>query len=103
MKLESVDDGHSFHCFMRQSEEFQENFSIVLVYHPGEEPGSIQLLRFNGQHGGERSHPHHSIFHIHTSTADDINAESWSRDISKRPQRMVRISKRSPIFWTLSS
>ena len=59
---------------MRQSDEFVENFSIGLMYLPGEEPGSFQLLRCNGQHGGERVHPHHAVFHIHRGVAEDINA-----------------------------
>ena len=59
---------------MRQSDEFPENFSIGLMYLPGEEPGSFQLVRCNGQHGGEKVHPHHALFHIHRTKADDINA-----------------------------
>jgi hypothetical protein len=73
MTLKSEDGRHSFRVFLRQSDEFPENFSIGLMYIPGEEPGSFQLIRFNGQHGGERVHPHHAVFHIHRSTADDIN------------------------------
>lgn len=74
MTLKSVDSRHSFRVFMRQSDEFPENFSIGLMYLPGEEPGSFQLLRCNGQHGGEKVHPHHALFHIHRSKADDVNA-----------------------------
>lgn len=74
MTLKSVDGTHSFRVFLRQSDEFQENFSVGLMYVPGEEPGSFQLIRCNGQHGGERVHPHHGVFHIHRSMADDINA-----------------------------
>lgn len=74
MTLKSEDGKHTFRAFMRQSEEFQENFSIGLVYHPGDEPGSFQLIRCNGRHGGERANPHHAYFHIHRSKADDINA-----------------------------
>lgn len=73
MTLKSVDGTHSFRVFLRQSDEFQENFSIGLMYVPGEDPGSFQLIRCNGQHGGERVHPHHGVFHIHRSMADDIN------------------------------
>jgi hypothetical protein len=74
MTLKSVDGKHSFRVFMRQSDEFIENFSLGLMYVPGEEPGSFQLIRCNGQHGGESVHPHHAVFHIHRSKADDINA-----------------------------
>jgi len=72
--LKSTDGKHLFRAFMRQSDEFVENFTVGLMYLPGEEPGSFQLVRFNGQHGGERIHPHHAVFHIHRSKADDINA-----------------------------
>jgi hypothetical protein len=74
MTLKSADRKHSFRVFMRQSEDFPENFSIGLVYFPGEEPGSFLLVRCNGQHGGEKVHPHHAVFHIHRSKADDINS-----------------------------
>lgn len=74
MTLKSIDGKHSFRVFIRQSDEFPENFSIGLMYHPNEEPGSFQLIRCNGQHGGERVHPHHAVFHIHRCSADDVNA-----------------------------
>ena len=72
MTLKSEDSNHSFRVFLRQSDEFPENFSIGLLYVPGEEPGSFQLIRCNGQHGGERVHPHHAVYHIHRSKADDL-------------------------------
>src|SRR5436190_1097893 len=74
MGLKSKDGKHIFRAFLRQSDDFPENFSLGLMYQPGEEPGSFQLLRCNGQHGGERVHPHHAVFHIHRSKAEDINA-----------------------------
>jgi hypothetical protein len=74
MALKSKDGQHAFRVFIRQSDDFPENFSLGLMYQPGEEPGSFQLLRCNGQHGGERVHPHHAVFHIHRSKAEDINA-----------------------------
>jgi hypothetical protein len=73
MNLKSADGDDAFRVFMRQSEEFPENFSVGLVYLPGEDPGSFQLLRCNGQHGGERVHTHHAVFHIHRTSAEDIN------------------------------
>jgi hypothetical protein len=74
MTLKSADGKNSFRVFIRQSDEFPENFSMGLMYSPGEEPGSFQLVRCNGQHGGERAHPHHAVFHIHKCKADDINS-----------------------------
>jgi len=86
MSLRSADGKHAFRVFMRQSDDFPENFSIGLMYSPNEEPGSFQLLRCNGQHGGERVHPHHAVFHIHRTKADDINAGNLEpRQIEQSP------------------
>jgi len=74
MTLKSTDGKHAFRVFLRQNDDFPENFSVGLMYQPNEEPGSFQLVRCNGQHGGERVHPHHAVFHIHRINADDINA-----------------------------
>jgi hypothetical protein len=69
----STDGQHSFSGFISRNTFFQENFSIGLVYIPKEEKGKICLLRCNGLHGEVIGVPHHSFFHIHTTTAEDIN------------------------------
>ena len=69
----STDGQYEFSGFISQNTFFQENFSIGLVYIPKEEKGKICLLRCNGLHGEVIGVPHHSFFHIHTTTADDIN------------------------------
>ena len=74
MTLKSTDGKHLFRAFLRQSDEFPENFSVGLMYQPNEEPVSFQLIRCNGQHGGERVHPHHAVFHVHRCKADDLTA-----------------------------
>jgi hypothetical protein len=74
MTLRSADNKQEFRVFMRQTEEFQENFSIGLVYLPHEDPGEFILIRCNGQHGGTRLYPHHGIYHIHRISADDLIA-----------------------------
>lgn len=71
--MASVDGVHNFTGFISRNAVFQENFSIGLVYDPKEEKGKICLLRCNGLHGETIGVPHHSFFHIHTVTADDIN------------------------------
>jgi len=73
MTLRSADKRHEFRVFMRQTEEFQENFSIGLVYLPHEDPGEFILMRCNGQHGGTRMHPHHGVYHIHRIRAEDLS------------------------------
>lgn len=71
--MASVDGLHNFIGFISRNTIFQENFFIGLVYDPKEEKGKICLLRCNGLHGEVIGIPHHSFFHIHTVTADDIN------------------------------
>ena len=74
MEFESLDGKHSFRVFLRQSRQFNENFSIGIDYLPKDEPGSFCLLRCNGMHGGHKVHPHHLNCHIHRSKAEDVNA-----------------------------
>lgn len=74
MTLKSSDETNEFRVFMRQSDDFPENFSIGLVFLPGEDPGEVILIRYNGRHGGTRQHPHHGVFHTHRMKADDLNA-----------------------------
>lgn len=72
MRLESSDKQHHFHVFMRQSEEFLENFSIGMNYFPKTEP-SFCLIRYNGRHGAVKEHPHHADFHVHRILSEDLN------------------------------
>ena len=74
MMLQSRNGEYRFRVFMRQSLEFEEDFSIGLDYFPKDEPGSICLLRCNGQHGVTLVFPHHSHYHIHRAKAEDVNA-----------------------------
>ncbi len=74
MTLRSADGKHEFRVFMRQNEEFQENFSIGLTYVPREDPGEFVLIRYNGQHGGTKPHSHHAVYHIHRMLAEDLQA-----------------------------
>jgi len=67
-----------FVMFMRQSEDFPENFSIGLKYYPHDGRSAITLLRCNGQHGNfnksfDPDHPH-SYYHIHRANEDAIEA-----------------------------
>jgi hypothetical protein len=79
-----------FEVFMRRSEDFPENFSIGLVYHPLDQRGDITLLRCNGRHGEynghfDESHPHFD-FHIHraseTALIDGFRAEKFAAKTS---------------------
>jgi len=74
MTLQSKDGEYRFRVFIRQCVEFEEDFSVGLDYFPKDEPGSICLLRCNGQHGANQAFPHHAHYHIHRAKAEDINA-----------------------------
>ncbi len=77
MVLNPVDAsiGGDFHCFMRQCEDFPENFSVGMRFRPRDSRLEVTLLRYNGPHGpfngankGHLSdHPHWG-FHIHSAT-----------------------------------
>lgn len=69
----SADNQYRFSGFITRNVTFHENFSIGLVFIPIEEKGKICLLRCNGPHGEVRGMQHHSRFHIHKVTADDLN------------------------------
>jgi len=66
-----------FRVFFRKHADFQENFSLGLVYRPMDGRAEIILLRCNGAHGpyngtiGAPDHPHWD-FHIHKATEESI-------------------------------
>ena len=78
MKLLSDGIEGEFSVFLRQSEDFPENFSIGLVYDPKDGSGGINLLRCNGQHGifGGTFDPDHTHwdYHIHKASEAAIAA-----------------------------
>lgn len=72
--LESEDGMHRFSAFMRVNEQFPENFTIGLKYHP-QDGQSFNVFRCNGPHGNHadivQEHPHYQ-FHIHEASAASI-------------------------------
>ena len=44
MELQSDDGEYNFSVFMRKNEDFEENFSIGLIYNPRDVRGDIPLL-----------------------------------------------------------
>lgn len=70
--LKSTDDIYSFSGFVTQNLTFAENFSIGLIFNSKEDKGKITLLRCNGPHGMTKE-LHHTVCHIHTVIAEDIN------------------------------
>ena len=77
MELFSEDKQFRFTSFMRRNEDYPENFSIGLDYHPKEERASICLIRCNGPHGdfnsAESNNPHFQS-HVHKAKAENIEA-----------------------------
>ena len=71
--LESSDGRYNFSGFIAKNTNFQENYSVGLVFRPKEEKGSIVLLRVNGPHGLNEFAPHHDGPHVHVATAQRIN------------------------------
>jgi hypothetical protein len=98
MTLRSSDNKHEFRVFMRQSEEFQENFSIGLDYLPHEDPGEFNLIRYNGQHGGTKVFPHHAVYHIHRMRAEDINAGKKAPRAIERTEEYASFTEALRIF-----
>ena len=87
MKLQSDDGKYDFSVFMRKDEDFEENFSIGLIYKPRDIRGEIHLLRCNGPHGPHVMFDHHDRFHIHKADqenlASGIRAERTARITSE--------------------
>jgi len=91
MKLQSDDEEYDFSVFMRKNEDFEENFSIGLIYKPRDIRGEIPLLRCNGPHGPHVMFDHHDRFHIHK--ADQENLASGIR-----AERTAYITKKYASF-----
>ena len=77
MRLRSIDEKHNFYVFMRKNLELQMNFSVGLIYKPGDHPEEIPLLRCNSCHGFIKDciseNPHFNT-HIHYINAEDLNS-----------------------------
>lgn len=81
MRLRSTVGEMEFTVFMRVNEDFHEDFSIGLDYHPADERGSTCLLRCNGPHGEFLGNPElpHTHFHFHIHKAKFQNMEAGLR------------------------
>jgi hypothetical protein len=81
MQLESEDGKEKFSVFLRKNQEFAENFSIGLRYHP-RDGQSFNLFRCNGPHGLhvdlEIEPDSHYAYHVHEAQADRVNEGNLS-------------------------
>lgn len=92
MKLQCMDGQHDFSVFMRKNEDFEENFSIGLIYLPREVRGDICLFRCNGPHGPHVNFEHHDRSHIHA-------AEEGALDVGLKAERSAYITVEYASFW----
>ena len=77
-----------FYVFMRQTEDFPENFSIGLRYDTKDGSGEIILLRCNGPHGpynnsADPNHPHWD-FHVHRASQKQSKRGSGLRNTLRK-------------------
>ena len=73
--LQSTEGNLQFGVFVRRHIDFQENFSIGLIFYPVDDR-SITLFRCNGNHGEVVKEPlrpsPHFDYHTHVITSEDI-------------------------------
>ncbi|MCF7792493.1 MAG: hypothetical protein K9N09_01035 [Candidatus Cloacimonetes bacterium] len=83
-KLKSKDKKYEFYAFMRINEEFSENFSIGLIFHPFSEK-SIMLFRCNGPHNHKErpNSEHHNNYHYHYEIEENILEDTNPMNHSK--------------------
>lgn len=71
-RLTDGDGKLHFRAFLRRNEDFPENFSIGLVFLPGDVSGELPLLRCNGPHG---------------TTNESLDPDHLPRRLSRPPRR----------------
>lgn len=97
---ESTDGQYKFRIFLRQSAEFDEDFSIGLHYYP-KDGESFCLIRCNGRHAKNRKIKHHSICHIHRALAEDINAGLRREILVSETTDYYSFREAQPFFFRL--
>lgn len=79
LKVTAEDGNKLFSVFMRQNIEFQENFSIGLLYHL--EGKKVLLFRVNGNHGEVVTNPlrpsPHFGYHTHKLTEEEFDLGNY--------------------------
>ena len=69
-----------FEVFIRQNQDFIENFSIGLQYKMPSLENHVTLIRYNGPHGQIKRNEtdHHPEPHIHRITQEEIQSGSFN-------------------------
>lgn len=93
VSLISTDGNYTYDLFLRQSEEFVEDFSVGLIwtnaYKYIDVNKEIILIRFQGPHdsGQPLGEDLHHDYHIHRTTVTDINEHRYLRPGNKGPSK----------------
>ena len=91
--LASVDGKYTYDLFLRQSEEFIEDFSVGLIWTNAAKyigvNKEIILIRFQGPHdtGKPLGEDLHHDYHVHEITVSDINERRYLRPGSKEASK----------------
>lgn len=102
-KLAAVNEVEGdFLIFLRENEDFPENFSIGLIYSPRDGRDAITLLRCNGKHGDynksfDPEHPH-CDFHIHRATERAIEAGYAAEKFADKTMEFASFEEALQVF-----
>ena len=78
-----------FHVFIRQNQNYMENFSIGLIYKFSGFKNGLNFVRYNGPHDSDSKIPHHLYPHIHQMTEEDIQSGS----LNPKPTKVKKTNK----------
>ena len=85
----SMDGSYTYDLFLRQSEEFMEDFSVGLIWTNAAKyigiSKEIILIRYQGPHdsGKPLGEDIHHDYHIHQISVDDVNERRYMRPRNK--------------------
>ena len=107
--LKSIDDKYEYKLFLRQSDEFLEDFSVGLIWtNPTQfiniTKSSVILIRCQGPHDGKApvgSDIHHD-YHIHQITLDDFKARRYQKPSGRTPTTAF-VSFEQAIFFAINT
>jgi hypothetical protein len=102
--LTSLDGTKKFSVFLRRNANFQENFSIGLIYCLPE-GGNVQLIRLNGNHGEVvedilRPSPHFG-YHIHKISHEELDRGLSDPKFSHETKEYASFEQALNYFFTL--
>lgn len=105
LDLLSTDDRYAFKMFMRQSDEFIEDFSVGLIWtNPQEHINvnkSIVMLRCQGPHDGKQAvgFDLHHDFHTHEISLSDIQDKRFLKPSNRTINNNFRSFEQALMFF----